>query len=137
MSVAAAAGRTSLSLAELCEHPLVLLSRDDNAPHREQLDRVLVPARHTVRQEAHDKRMLLSLVRAGVGATLLPRHVAKALPEGVVAVAVSDLREEHRLVAAWRSDEPSIAGHAFVEIVARELAGELPREDAAQRAESG
>lgn len=110
--------RLHISIGELAEHPLLLLSGEANLLYRHQIERIFADRPYVIRQEAHDKPMLLQLVQTGIGTAILPQHTATTLPEGVVALNIKDVKENYSLVAAWkRGLESCILQHAFLSVM--------------------
>lgn len=101
------ANRASLTVADLADHDLVVMSPEVSSHTKNWLNDLF--ARHGVRprvvRTAQDPGTLIMLVRSGLGITLLTRHVAKLYPaEGVHFVDLVDEDARVDSLALWRRD---------------------------------
>lgn len=82
------AGRRSITLRALSDHPLILTRKDSSV--RELLDRTLEQARLPVRvsQEATYMTTALGMAAAGLGVAVLPDAAMHSAPPGVRRVAI-------------------------------------------------
>jgi DNA-binding transcriptional LysR family regulator len=111
------AGRSGVTLEELCEGPLVSLPRGTGL--RASIDDACAAAglRPRIALEASDPRVLAQLASRGLGAAILPAIAARAHPD-LHAVVIGPPEMRGRLALAWRSDGPvspaarALGGHA-------------------------
>ena len=115
------AGRESLPLAALCEHPLISLpvgtglrSRLDTACAAEGLNpRILF--------EATSPLELVELARRGLGVAILPQSMARNSADVLPVALVPELRG--RLVWAWRRDTTNPAARRLCDRARRMITG--------------
>ena len=119
------AGRASLRAAELADIPFILYPKDPISPFGQQIVAALkaAGAQPAVAYSAVEIYTALSLVAAGLGATLVARSIADNNRTDVVFVPVDDLATSTTVVAVTRADEKSRLVAAFLDILAH---GETP-----------
>lgn len=119
------AGRASLRAAELADIPFILYPKDPISPFGQQIVAALkaAGAQPAVAYAAVEIYTALSLVAAGLGATLVARSIADNNRTDVVFVPVDDLAISTTVVAVTRADEKSRLVAAFLDILAH---GETP-----------
>ncbi|MGK5040521.1 LysR family transcriptional regulator [Janthinobacterium sp. GB1R12] len=119
------AGRTSLRAAELADIPFILYPKDPISPFGQQIVAALkaAGAEPAVAYSAVEIYTALSLVAAGLGATLVARSIAENNRTDVVFLPVDDIATSTTVVAVTRADEKSRLVAAFLEILAH---GERP-----------
>ena len=114
------AGRTSLRAAELADIPFILYPKDPISPFGQQIVAALkaAGAEPAVAYSAVEIYTALSLVAAGLGATLVARSIAENNRTDVVFLPVDDIATSTTVVAVTRADEKSRLVAAFLEILA-------------------
>jgi DNA-binding transcriptional LysR family regulator len=114
------AARTSLRAAELADIPFILYPKDPISPFGQQIVAALkaAGAEPAVAYSAVEIYTALSLVAAGLGATLVARSIAENNRTDVVFVPVDDLATSTTVVAVTRADEKSRLVAAFLDILA-------------------
>ncbi|MEG0883573.1 DNA-binding transcriptional regulator, LysR family [Janthinobacterium sp. OK676] len=114
------AGRTSLRAAELADIPFILYPKDPISPFGQQIVAALkaAGAEPAVAYSAVEIYTALSLVAAGLGATLVARSIAENNRTDVVFLPVDDIATSTTVVAVTRADEKSRLVSAFLEILA-------------------
>ena len=114
------AGRASLRAAELADIPFILYPKDPISPFGQQIVAALkaAGAQPAVAYSAVEIYTALSLVAAGLGATLVARSIADNNRTDVVFVPVDDLATSTTVVAVTRADEKSRLVAAFLDILA-------------------
>ena len=119
------AGRTSLRAAELADIPFILYPKDPISPFGQQIVAALkaAGAEPAVAYSAVEIYTALSLVAAGLGATLVARSIAENNRTDVVFLPVDDIATSTTVVAVTRADEKSRLVAAFLEMLAH---GERP-----------
>ena len=78
-----------------------------------------------VRNESFHTGRNLGVLADIPAAAMAPQTVAGGLPEGIVAVAISEPTDALETCAVWRAEDPSPAVAAFV-AVARAAFGSVP-----------
>lgn len=113
------AGRTSLRAAELADIPFILYPKDPISPFGQQIVAALkaAGAEPAVAYSAVEIYTALSLVAAGLGATLVARSIAENNRTDVVFLPVDDIATSTTVVAVTRADEKSRLVAAFLEIL--------------------
>ena len=119
------AARASLRAAELADIPFILYPKDPISPFGQQIVAALkaAGAEPAVAYSAVEIYTALSLVAAGLGATLVARSIAENNRTDVVFLPVDDIATSTTVVAVTRADEKSRLVAAFLEILAH---GEQP-----------
>ena len=119
------AGRASLRAAELADIPFILYPKDPISPFGQQIVAALkaAGAEPAVAYSAVEIYTALSLVAAGLGATLVARSIAENNRTDVVFLPVDDIATSTTVVAVTRADEKSRLVAAFLDILAH---GETP-----------
>ncbi|CAN5630916.1 LysR substrate-binding domain-containing protein [soil metagenome] len=123
------AGRASVTLAELAEHPLLL--EPSGTAFREDLD---ADARRagvtlTAQAEVDGMRLLATLAFSGFGAAVLPASATPGSLEGDWRrVDVEGLARRSVGVAVRRRGLPSAPARALRELLGQVLADEVPRQ---------
>jgi DNA-binding transcriptional LysR family regulator len=119
------AARASLRAAELVDIPFILYPKDPISPFGQQIVAALkaAGAEPAVAYSAVEIYTALSLVAAGLGATLVARSIAENNRTDVVFLPVDDIATSTTVVAVTRADEKSRLVAAFLEILAH---GEQP-----------
>ncbi|MEG1053376.1 MAG: LysR family transcriptional regulator [Janthinobacterium sp.] len=114
------AGRTSLRAAELADIPFILYPKDPISPFGQQIVAALkaAGAEPAVAYSAVEIYTALSLVAAGLGATLVARSIAENNRTDVVFLPVDDIATSTTVVAVTRADEKSRLVSAFLDILA-------------------
>lgn len=112
------AGRDSITLPELLEHPLLL---PKNGRQRDQLDDYFrtEDAHPRIAMEVESSELLKRLIGAGLGMGFLPRAVvaAEAAAGSLRVLRVEGLRISRELALVFRKEKTlSRAAHAFLEI---------------------
>ena len=113
------ARRRRIPVAVLRDEPFVLGNPEAWAPFRHLVDRVCQGAGFSPRvvQEAFNSDGILGLVAAGLGVTLYPEGARSRQREGVVVRPLDDTSARVDTLAAWRSDDDSLALARFLESV--------------------
>ena len=110
------AGRRRLTIRDLATVPLITTATGTST--RDLIDTAFAAENlsPTIAVESEQREAIVALVRAGAGASILPRPVADAAREsGVIAVALSPpLRRSIGLV--WRAGPVSPAAQAFIDV---------------------
>ncbi len=111
--------KAALTAGDIVAHPLVLQSRAQRPILHDCVRRYIEAAGHdfSIEQEANERHMLLSLVAAGLGLTLVPDWVTMFNREGVVYRDLEDGGPQLDTVMAWRADDPLEPVHDFVAAV--------------------
>lgn len=119
------AGDTRVHLSELAEEPLLIFRRDLEPTLYDSYMRLCAEAGITPRvlHEANPLHLIIGLVAAGLGFTLLPASVRKLQRPDVVYRPVVPQPPKVVIAAAWRIDEPSPTLHAFLGVM-REVIGQ-------------
>ena len=114
------AARTSLRAAELADVPFILYPKDPISPFGQQIVAALkaAGAEPAVAYSAVEIYTALSLVAAGLGATLVARSIAENNRTDVVFLPVDDIATSTTVVAVTRTDEKSRLVAAFLDILA-------------------
>jgi DNA-binding transcriptional LysR family regulator len=116
------ARQASLSAAELATLPFILYPKDPRSPFGQQVLSILANAgaRPVVAYEAIEIYTALSLVGAGLGATLVGRSTTENNRSDVAFLPVSDIGAGTNIVAITRAGEPSKPAAAFLAILAEQ-----------------
>lgn len=128
--------RTSVTLAELAERPLIALPTGTGI--RAQLDNACAAAGIVTKVafEASTPVALAELAEHGLGVAILPQSLSRSRPGLVPLPITPELRG--RLVFAWRTAGPiSPAARALVDLARKSLSAGDSREDRSARAASG
>ncbi|MFQ6554128.1 LysR family transcriptional regulator [Aestuariibius insulae] len=117
------ASRQTLTAADIAANPLILQSRAQRPILHDCVRRYIEAAGHefSIDQEANERHMLLSLVAAGLGLTLVPDWVTMFRREGVVYREMEDGGPQLQIMMAWRGDDPLDTVHEFVAAVRKEF----------------
>lgn len=111
------ARRKTLTLAALCDHPLISLPVGTGMRHRLDIACAAAGLRPRMSFEATSPAELAELARRGLGVAVLPASMARNTP-GLHALRLTpELRG--RLVWAWRREPASTAARLFREQAAR------------------
>ena len=113
------ASQTSVSAADLAAVPFILYPKDPISPFGQQIVGALkaAGAEPAVAYSAVEIHTALSLVAAGLGATLVARSIAENNRPDVVFLPLSDISASTTVVAVTRADEPSRLVAAFLQIL--------------------
>ncbi len=120
------AGRPALRLRDLAATPFVLFPRAHNSGFYDRVLAAFARAGVTPRiaDEVWPRANGIGLVRAGLGATLMPPSEAQQLPPEVVFRPLEGPAPESRLVIGWRKEpKPDAALASFLTIAAPPRAG--------------
>jgi DNA-binding transcriptional LysR family regulator len=98
------------SLGELCNEPFVLMERTASATHYQHALRLcsLAGFQPTVIQEAKELFTVLSLVRAGVGVSLVPSSARRISVPGVTFGTIRKVEARWDIAMAWRKDRSKV-----------------------------
>lgn len=122
-------GPGTIDLAELAEEPFVTTSMSGGSALRQTLFRQCADAGFMPRvvQETSDPYVVLLLVAASVGITLMPETIAPMLPPGSVFLPLSapSVPLEHGI--AWRTRPPSPALQAVLDLAEQVIAEKVTR----------
>jgi len=97
-------GRVSITMKELADMPLMLLHRVTGIGLYELVKNAFIQLglKPTIVCECPDAAMLLSLVKAGVGVTLLPKSTLRTFPiNGLKTVDIEDCSIESESAVIW------------------------------------
>jgi LysR family transcriptional regulator, benzoate and cis,cis-muconate-responsive activator of ben and cat genes len=113
------AGQPSLTAAELSTLPFILYPKDPRSLFGQQVMSILrdAGARPVVAYEAIEIYTALSLVGAGLGATLVGKSTTENNRSDVVFIPVSDIAGGTNIVAITRAGETSKPAAAFLTIL--------------------
>lgn len=116
------ATQQSLSAAELATLPFILYPKDPRSPFGQQILSILRNAggNPVVAYEAIEIYTALSLVGAGLGATLVGRSTTENNRSDVAFIPVSDINVGTSIVAITRAGEMSKPAAAFLDILAQQ-----------------
>jgi len=114
------AKRSDIAAAELAATPFILYPKDPKSPFGQQILALLDAAgsRPSIAYGAVEIYTALSLVAAGLGATLVARSIAENNRNDVAFVPVRDIVGSTTVVGITRADEDSKPVAAFLEILA-------------------
>lgn len=110
------APHSSLTLQSLAAEPFVM-----STPGRSPLYTQIISAcaasgfTPTITQDAAQLLTVIGLVRAGLGIAVLPQSAQTIRPEGVVLRPLRGSSMRAEMALAWRRDDPSPVGEAFIE----------------------
>jgi len=134
------AGCDEIALADVRAEGFVMCRRHERAPLQHIILQRCEAAgfRPRVIQEVEGKTLMMELVAAGVGLTLVPESSARARRVGLVYRKIVDELAPIRMAAIWRRENGNPLRKIFLAVavdVARTLGAELPasRARAAQR----
>lgn len=119
------AGESRVRLIDLAEEPLLIFRRDLEPTLYDSYMRLCADAGVVPRvlHEANPLHLIIGLVAAGLGFTLLPTSVRKLQRPDVVYRLVDPQPPKVEVAAAWRIDEPSPILRAFLGVM-REVVGQ-------------
>jgi DNA-binding transcriptional LysR family regulator len=115
----ALAGEKAVAAGELGGEPLVIPSRS----HRPILFDVIHDylrghgVEPNIRQEANERHMIISMVAAGLGISLVPEWVSQFKRDDVVYLPLADGGPSVDVHIAWRQNDPMDVVHEFVRCV--------------------
>jgi DNA-binding transcriptional LysR family regulator len=114
--------RQSLSAAELVTLPFILYPKDPRSPFGQQILSILrtAGAKPVVAYEAIEIYTALSLVGAGLGATLVGQSTTENNRSDVAFIPVSDIDVGTNIVAITRAGEASKPVAAFLAILVQQ-----------------
>jgi DNA-binding transcriptional LysR family regulator len=114
------AGRATVALRTLGTEPWIVMAGSNGVDVQEAFDEVgrLVGAELHVAQEAKSIHVILGLVAAGAGVSVIPAAALGARPSGVAFVPVEDAFEFDLLGIVAAGDTSELA-HAFLEVAKR------------------
>lgn len=114
------AAQASVSATELAAVPFILYPKDPISPFGQQIVGALkaAGAEPAVAYSAVEIYTALSLVAAGLGATLVARSIAENNRTDVVFLPITDIAASTTVVAVTRADEQSRLVAAFLAILA-------------------
>ncbi|MFJ4564861.1 LysR family transcriptional regulator [Streptomyces caelestis] len=117
------AGRGAVSLAELCERPLLCLPRGTGLRTmlEEACESAGIPLRVTM--EAGDPQRLVELAERGLGVAVLPAPSVRRHGSRIRGVEISAPGLRARIALAWSAERAmSPAGQAFIDLAGAVLA---------------
>ncbi len=113
------AGQTMIEPAQIAAEPLVIPARS----HRPILFDVIQTYLHDhgqdpqILQEANERHMIIAMVAAGLGVSLVPEWVSQFQHKDVVYRPLSDGGPIVDVHVAWRSNENMAAVHSFLDLL--------------------
>ena len=114
------AGRQAVTAADLTTVPFILYPKDPISPFGQQIVALLkaAGAEPAVAYSAVEIHTALSLVGAGLGATLVARSIAENNRSDVAFIPVRDIHTSTTVVGVTRADESSKLVASFLDILA-------------------
>ncbi|PJG84951.1 LysR family transcriptional regulator [Conservatibacter flavescens] len=120
------ANRSSVSLSDLNNYPLVLYPKDDKSNFAQKMLSFFQQMQQDpyVAYEAVEIHTALALVGAGLGITLVGKSVAENNRQDVAFIPITDLSEGSSVIAFTREHESNYLVHDFLMIL-HDIASEL------------
>lgn len=111
--------REALPVEALADEPMILLARNFSATMHDQIHALCRAAGFTphVVQETTANAMIIGLVAAGLGVSILPVAQCAMRPERVRVRPLADTAAVTASWLAYRADAPNVLARRFVEIV--------------------